>query len=105
MIDDTWRGVGTTLLLALILSSSKVYERVPNGTNSSFALEGDFRKLWDPREEGQSASDPATWTYTPNAALVILDHLKAPATENGYAIPLDAIDVDMFAGQADKSDA
>ncbi|ORE94096.1 hypothetical protein ATO13_08481 [Stappia sp. 22II-S9-Z10] len=103
-VDETWRGVGTTLLLALILSSSKIYERLPNGQNTNFSVLGDFAKVWDPRDEAQSADDRSTWTYSPNAALVILDHLKAPATENGYAIPLDALDVDSFAAAADLAD-
>lgn len=34
------------------------------------------RKIWDPRDGAQSATDPTTWTYSANAALVLLDWLR-----------------------------
>lgn len=33
-------------------------------------------KVWDPRDVGQDADDPDTWTWSQNAALIILDYLR-----------------------------
>ena len=35
------------------------------------------KKVYDPRDSGQSASDGSTWTYSSNSALCIADYLRA----------------------------
>lgn len=40
------------------------------------------RKVWDPRDSGQSATDPATWTWSSNAALCLLDWVRGVPMRN-----------------------
>lgn len=68
---------------------SEVYKSgVPNYTATIKAS-----KVWDPRDEAQSADDPSTWTWTDNAALVIMDYLwHADGMRLDRAMIVEAID-------------
>lgn len=59
------------------------------------------RKIWDPRDVAQSATDPATWLFSNNMALCILDYLRAPF---GLNASLDEIDIDAFIAAANICD-
>ena len=50
--------------------------------------------MWDPREAGQSQTDPSTWTFSNNTALVLLDYLTN--TDYGLRVPLAQIDLPGF---------
>lgn len=43
--------------------------------NVTAVVEG--KKVYDPRDSGQNASDSSTWTYSANAALCVADYLRA----------------------------
>ncbi len=58
-------------------------------------------RVYDPRQGGQSFSDPATWQYSNNRALVILNYLMAPY---GFHASEDEIDMDSFIIAANKCD-
>lgn len=45
---------------------------------------GRLSKVYDPRDEDQSISDPSTWTWTTNAALIVMDYLWHP---DGMRLP------------------
>lgn len=49
-------------------------------------------KVWDPRDEDQDADLPATWTWTQNAALIILDYLKH---DDGMRLSRDLVEADL----------
>lgn len=40
------------------------------------------RKVWDPRDGTQSATDPSTWKYSANAALCLLDWVRGVPLRN-----------------------
>ncbi|WP_417462862.1 phage tail protein [Kordiimonas sp.] len=58
-------------------------------------------RVYDPRQSGQSFSNPATWQYSNNRALVILNYLMAPY---GFNAGEDEIDIDSFITAANKCD-
>lgn len=47
------------------------------------------RKVWDPRDSTQSRANPATWTWTTNAALIILDYILH---DDGMRMPYSLIE-------------
>lgn len=58
-----------------------VWKQFPN---TSMLIEG--RKVYDPRAgAGQTANNPATWTYSNNPALCILDYLRSDRYGKGLA--------------------
>jgi hypothetical protein len=58
-------------------------------------------RVYDPREAGQSFSNPDTWTYSNNRALVVLNYLMSPY---GFNSGEDEIDLESFRIAADKCD-
>lgn len=54
------------------------------------ALDGKFSRVWDPRDGAQSQASPATWTWSANQALAILDALL-----NNPLTPYDLRQVDL----------
>lgn len=64
-------------------------------------VEGDFSRVWDPRDPAQDADDPDTWTYSDNRALCVLDALRRNPVR---PYPLAQIDVDLFRAVADSDD-
>lgn len=60
------------------------------------------KKVFDPRDGGQSFDDPSTWTYSNNAALCIADFLTDSAF--GCGVPSDQIDWDNVEAAADVCD-
>lgn len=59
--------------------------------------------VWDPRDEAQDADDPDTWTWSQNAALIILDYLRHA---DGMRIPYAIIEpgLDDWEDAADYCD-
>lgn len=53
-------------------------------------------KIWDPRDPAQSYEDPTTWTWSDNAALVILDYLTH---RDGMRLPTALVHADIAAWQ------
>lgn len=61
------------------------------------------RRIYDPREVGQSSSDQSTWAYSNNPALCLLDYLTN--TRFGKGIPYSAIDTAAFIEAANDCDS
>lgn len=64
-------------------------------------LVADLVTCYDPRDPAQSPADPATWTWSDNAAIVLLAYLHE---DSGYGIPFDEIDLDSFVALANVCD-
>lgn len=95
-----------------IMSSHTVFKQVGQSDFADVypAAEGTtvkitFRgvRIWDPRDPGQSAADPSTWTYSDNAVLAILDLLRH---DTGLGVPIGVLlpDLDMWRQAADRCD-
>lgn len=61
-------------------------------------------KVWDPRDPDQDPDDATTWTWTQNAALIIMDYLW---NDDGMRLPRALIEAaeDTWKLQADACDA
>lgn len=53
----------------------------------SFTAVVQGKKVYDPRDSGQSATDSSTWTYSANSALCIADYIRADygLADTGYS--------------------
>ena len=61
----------------------------------------DAIRIWDPRDVAQSSNNPATWTYSDNLSLCILDAARNNPIK-GY--PLSATILPQFIAAADNAD-
>lgn len=48
----------------------------PNFSYSAITAEVKGRKVYDPRDSGQTKTDPSTWAYSNNAALCMADYIR-----------------------------
>ncbi|MFC6746040.1 hypothetical protein ACFQFG_15795 [Methylobacterium persicinum] len=64
-------------------------------------LVADLVACYDPRNPAHDPADRATWAWSDNAAIVLLDYLH---DGSGYGIPFGEIDLDSFAALADVCD-
>jgi len=73
---DTDAGQGNTIIW-LKMRAGPIEERLQRWPNAIpvIDVEGDFSKVWDPRDGSQSLDDPTTWGFSANAALCALDCL------------------------------
>jgi len=58
-------------------------------------------RVYDPREVTHSFSDPSTWVYSNNRALIVLNYLMSSF---GFNAPLEDLDIASFIGAANKCD-
>lgn len=72
----------------------------PNGA-PQLRVVARLAKVYDPRDLGQDPANSATWLWSDNAALCILDFLKSP---RGFGLPLSRMNLDSFADFADVCD-
>ena len=97
---DAWRGC-TVLWLRLDVGPNEGraerWPRVP--PEIEVLLRG--CKIWDPREETQNADNPATWTWSANHALCVLDALRQSPVR---AYRSENLHLASFAYAADASD-
>lgn len=89
-----------------------VWLRLDAGPNASRAdrwpafppeveIEGQFAKVYDPREVAQDPDDPDTWTYSANQALCVLDALRFNPIQ---PYPISQLRLDLFSEAADIAD-
>lgn len=77
--DDVWtdnhRGDGqaSLSLVAKTPIAKDFTKRFPYGA-PRFSVEVEGANVWDPRDVAQSPTDPSTWVYSRNAALIMLWH-------------------------------
>ncbi|MGV6848550.1 MAG: hypothetical protein ACWA5A_09240 [Marinibacterium sp.] len=99
---DAWQGRTVVWMRAERGDQDSVPERWPSYPNPpEVALRGPFSMVWDPRDPGQDQDDPATWDFSDNWALCVLDALR----RNPVA-PHDVsnLRLDTFTWAADVSD-
>lgn len=72
---DAWRG---RTVVWMVLGCGPNEERSVRWPSSppEIILEGKWSKVWDPRDPAQDPDDPATWEYSANQGLVVLDALR-----------------------------
>lgn len=104
--DHRGRGLCATYVKYSDLKAEQQQEVFPNGPPAYRAtLRG--AKVFDPRPAaGQTAGDEGTYTWSDNAALVILDYLTRTeaGVPVGFGLGFDRIDLASFALSADVSD-
>jgi hypothetical protein len=72
---DGWQGRTVMWLRFEAGEAKRRQDRWP-AVPPEIEVEGDWTKVWDPREESQDPDDPDTWTYSDNQALCLLDALR-----------------------------
>ncbi len=95
-------GQGCTLLWMRLDAgpSGSIGDRWP-ARPPQVRVEGDWSLIWDPRDAGQDPDDAATWAYSENHALCILD----AARQNPVQPYRNAnLDLDGFEAAADAAD-
>lgn len=71
---DAWRGRTVMWVRIAAGDSDERLERWPSSP-PVISTDGRWSKVWDPRETGQDPDDPATWAWSRNWALIVLDAL------------------------------
>jgi hypothetical protein len=71
--NDIGTGTGIAFLYVKLFYDQNVFA---NGV-PVFTAKVKGKKVYDPRQGGQSATDSSTWTYSANSALCIADYLRA----------------------------
>lgn len=98
--SDAWRG-STVLWVKIDRGPSESRgDRWPNPT-PEIQMEANWSRVWDPREPTQNPANPATWAYSANQALCLLDALRTNPIGQ-YA--LDQIHLPSFIHAADVAD-
>lgn len=72
---DGWRG-RTVLWVRCFAGKSGARPRRWPSVPPLIEVEADWSKVFDPRDAAQDADDPATWTWSANQALCLLDALR-----------------------------
>lgn len=97
---DAWTG-RTVLWVELVAGGSKGRQDRWPRTPPFIEVEADWSLVWDPRDDDQDADDPATWEWSDNQALCLLDALRRnPVRRYG----LEALNVESFRVAADVAD-
>lgn len=97
---DGWRGL-TVLWVRLDRGkNSSRAERWPR-TPPEVEMQARWSKVWDPRDVAQDTDDPATWVWSNNQGLCLLDAVRTnPLRQRD----LRQIDLDAFVYAADVAD-
>jgi hypothetical protein len=107
VVDSSWRGLGVAMIQATLRIEPNYYTVFPNGWRTEVSALAHMSPVYDPREASHDPddwTDKASWSASRNAALIILDELAAPRTENGFNIPREFLDDDSFSAAADRCD-
>lgn len=72
---DAWQGRTVVWIIMGCGPNEERSVRWPSAP-PEIILEGKWSKVWDPRDVAQDPDDPATWTYSANQGLVVLDALR-----------------------------
>ncbi|GLK78056.1 hypothetical protein GCM10008171_33100 [Methylopila jiangsuensis] len=81
-------GIASAHLSCESPSAKVVAKRYPFGLPQLSAV-GRWRRVWDPRDPAQIETDPATWRWSRNPAVMLLDYLtKHPA---GFGLPTASV--------------
>lgn len=98
--SDGWRGL-TVLWLRIPAGPNEIRaDRWPR-TPPEVQVEAGWSRIWDPRDPAQSPDNPATWTFSNNQALCLLDAIMNNPIRRR---PLALIDLDSFIDGANLAD-
>lgn len=100
--SELGRGVVTSMTYFGAGDQDTFRNRYPQGENTSYKQTQRAAKIWDPRDLDQDPDDPATWAWSDNAALIVLDYLRHAT---GFAMPDQWFlsDIEDWKEQADIS--
>lgn len=96
--DCQLKGLAYSVVVATPLKKGS--EIFPEGA-PDVRIVADLAACYDPRDPSQNPADDATWQWSENAAIVLLDYLTH---ESGYGIALDDIDLPSFIAMANVCD-
>ncbi|WP_342163083.1 hypothetical protein [Methylobacterium sp. SD21] len=92
------KGLAYTVVVASPLKhGDKIF---PEGA-PDVRLVADLSACYDPRDPAQDPANAATWRWSDNAAIVLLDYLHS---DSGYGIAFAEIDLDSFVALANVCD-
>lgn len=96
------RGIAYIVALMNANFSVEYFQRVfPQSINTTFRCTVRGAKVYDPREVTHDVNDEATWEWSDNPGLCIMDYLTH---SDGMGLPRSRIDVDSFEAFADLCD-
>ena len=72
---DGWQG-RTVMWFRFRAGSTSLRQSRWPAVPPQIEVEGDWSKVWDPRDIAQDPDDPDTWTFSDNQALCLLDALR-----------------------------
>lgn len=97
---DMWRGrtvIWARLAKGDAKSERERWQRMP----PALRVTGKWTRVWDPRDPAQDADDPATWGWSDNQALCLIDALR----HNPIArLPVHLLHLPSLLRQADVAD-
>jgi hypothetical protein len=91
------RGIANWLVVFLSPKAEDYQAVFPEGYNTPVRCVCRLSRVFDPRQLGQSHTNPETWAWSDNASLCILDYLTHP---DGYNRSIQDIDLPSFAAFA-----
>lgn len=97
---DGWTGLTVAWIRFNAGGNSSRAQRWPR-VPPQVKVTGRFSKVWDPRDPAQDPDDPATWTFSDNQALCLLDALRQNPIQ---AYQLDGLMLETFEDAADIAD-
>jgi hypothetical protein len=110
--DDEWtdtghrlQGIASTVIKYSDASEKEQYKIFPQGAVAySTTMKGAL--VYDPRNGAHDINDEDTWTWTDNAALILLDYLtrKQQGVAVGFGFEWDEINIPSFITAANVSD-
>lgn len=100
LATDAWRGLTVLWLRIPAGPNDKRFDTWPR-TPPVVEVEGDYSLVWDPRDNAQDPDDPATWQFSNNQALCLLDAiLHNPIRRR----PRFLVDIDALVTAANLAD-
>lgn len=97
---DGWRGLTVLWLKIPVGPNQTRTDRWPR-TPPEVEVEANWSLVWDPRDPAQNPDDPATWAYSNNQALCLLDAiLRNPIRRR----PRELVDIPAFIAAANIAD-
>lgn len=102
--DHRLRGIAYAVIVPHGLDSTNYLQAYPHGEpNFKFTIRG--RRLWDPRDSNQDPDVPASWIWTDNAALAILDWAAMhPKGYRSVGVMQSMLDIPSFIDMAELCD-
>lgn len=101
--DHRGDGVAHSLVSMASVPADVVRDYYPNYERTSYKQTIRASLVWDPRDVAQDPADEATWAWSDNQALVVLDYLRH---RTGFGMPIEWImpEIEAWKAAADVCD-